>query len=236
MPLILTWHDIAARLGLTVLAGILIGINRSERGRPAGMRTTVLVCLAAATAMIQANLLLNVTGHTPQSFVKMDVMRLPLGILSGMGFIGAGAIVRRENMVLGVTTAATLWFVTVVGLCFGGGQFGLGLIVLGIGLIALWPLKLLEDSLNQDRNATLTVTAGPSGPSEDEIRERLRANQFAVANLQVTYDNDEHRRTYVCGVQWRAHPSDTSTPPFVGPLAQHPGVLSVEWKPWYRAQ
>jgi putative Mg2+ transporter-C (MgtC) family protein len=60
-----------------------------------------------------------------------------LGILSGMGFIGAGAIVRTGSLVRGLTTAATLWFVTVLGLCFGGGQLALGLAVLALGVLVL---------------------------------------------------------------------------------------------------
>jgi putative Mg2+ transporter-C (MgtC) family protein len=59
---------------------------------------------------------------THNSIVRLDIMRLPLGILSGVGFIGAGAILRRGDTVRGVTTAATIWLVTVVGRCFGGGQ------------------------------------------------------------------------------------------------------------------
>src|SRR5262249_23206233 len=122
MPLTLSWHDIALRLALAVVAGMVLGLDRGEHGRPAGLRTTLLVCLAAAVAMIQTNLLMVTRGKAPDSFSVLDLMRLPLGILTGMGFIGGGAILRRENMVLGVTTAATLWFVTVIGLCFGGGQ------------------------------------------------------------------------------------------------------------------
>ena len=71
-------------------------------------------------------------------------MRLPLGILSDMGFIGAGAIVRRDNLVRGVTTAATLWFAAVMGLCFGGGQLSLGLAALALAIFVLWPLKWVE--------------------------------------------------------------------------------------------
>ena len=66
------------------------------------------------------------TGKPTDSFVTLDLMRLPLGILTGMGFIGAGAILKKGDIVLGVTTATTLWFVTVLGLCFGGGQWILG--------------------------------------------------------------------------------------------------------------
>jgi hypothetical protein len=117
--------DIAIRLGLSILAGVVIGFDRSEHGKIAGLRTTALVGLAASLAMIQVNLLLSTAGRSPSSFVTMDVMRLPLGILTGVGFIGAGAILRRDEVVFGVTTAATLWLVTVVGLCLGAGQIAL---------------------------------------------------------------------------------------------------------------
>ena len=86
MPLNIGWGEIALRLALTVFAGILIGINRSEHGHAAGLRTTLLVCLAASLSMLQVNLLLPMAGKTSSSFAVMDLMRLPLGILSGMGF------------------------------------------------------------------------------------------------------------------------------------------------------
>jgi hypothetical protein len=121
MPITIEWPEIALRLALTVVAGTLIGLNRSEHGHSAGLRTTLLVCLAASVSMIQVNLLLPIAGKSPDSFAVLDLMRLPLGILSGMGFIGAGAILRKGSLVRGLTTAATLWFVTVLGLCFGGG-------------------------------------------------------------------------------------------------------------------
>ena len=94
MLLELTWTNIALRLALTMLAGSIIGFDRGARGRAAGFRTTILVALAASVAMILANLLLSVSGKTPESFSTMDVMRLPLGILTGVGFIGGGTIVR----------------------------------------------------------------------------------------------------------------------------------------------
>jgi putative Mg2+ transporter-C (MgtC) family protein len=94
----LEWTAIALRLVLTVLAGILLGYNRSEHWKAAGMRTTLLVCLAASIAMLQVNLLLPMSGRQPDSFVMNDLMRLPLGILTGVGFIGAGVILRRDDM------------------------------------------------------------------------------------------------------------------------------------------
>jgi putative Mg2+ transporter-C (MgtC) family protein len=135
------WPELALRLALTLIACGLIGFDRSEHGKPAGLRTTILVGLAAAIAMMQTNLLLPTGGKEPDSFAQFDVMRLPLGILTGVGFIGGGAILRRGNLVLGVTTAATLWFVTVIGLCFGGGQLALGAAATAIGLLVLWGLS-----------------------------------------------------------------------------------------------
>ncbi len=107
----------------------------------------MLVCLAASVAMIQANLLLTVRGKETDSFAVMDLMRLPLGILTGMGFIGAGAIVRKGNRTEGITTAATLWSVTVIGLCMGGGQIKLGLVALAACMVVLSGLRWLEPYL-----------------------------------------------------------------------------------------
>jgi len=108
MPTHIEWPAIALRLILTAVASAAIGINRGELDRPVGLRTTMLVALAAAISMIQVNLLLPSAGKPNDSFVMLDLMRLPLGVLSGMGFIGAGTIVRRNDLVQGVTTAATL--------------------------------------------------------------------------------------------------------------------------------
>jgi putative Mg2+ transporter-C (MgtC) family protein len=84
---------------LTMAAGVVIGLDRGLRGHAAGLRTTILVGLAAAVAMIQANILLSISGKTAESFGTMDLMRLPLGILTGVGFLGGGAILHRGDFV-----------------------------------------------------------------------------------------------------------------------------------------
>jgi putative Mg2+ transporter-C (MgtC) family protein len=160
LPLQPAWHDIAIRLALTMLAAGIIGFDREARGHAAGFRTTILLGLAASVAMIQTNLLLPITGKTPQSFAVMDLMRLPLGILTGVGFIGGGAILRRGDLVTGVTTAATLWLVTVIGLCFGGGQLILGITATALAVLTLWTLKRLDTSISRKHRARLVV-AGP---------------------------------------------------------------------------
>jgi putative Mg2+ transporter-C (MgtC) family protein len=157
MPLTLTWSDIALRLACTLIAGVLVGADRDERGKAAGIRTNVLVCLAASLSMILANGLLGTSGKSSSSFAQLDMMRLPLGILSGMGFIGAGAILRKGEMVIGLTTAATLWTVTMLGLCFGAGKTLLGMVGLVLTLFTLWGLKVVERHLSQEHRGTLCV-------------------------------------------------------------------------------
>jgi len=227
----LAWPEIALRLGLAFAAGLLIGLNRGERGHPAGLRTTMLVCLAATVAMIQVNILLDLGGRKADSFIMLDLMRLPLGILSGIGFIGAGAIIRRGNLVQGVTTAATLWFVTVIGLCLGGGQIGLGLASLALALIILWGLKLVEQRLCGQKLANLTVAAGPDGPTEQEIRTQLEAAGFSVNGCAVTYNNLTRHRRLQFAVQWRARLNETLGPPVVDRLAKQAGIHELDWRP-----
>lgn len=231
MPLELRWSDIALRLLLTLLGGALIGINREERGRAAGLRTTLLVCLAASVAMIQMNLLLTVTGKAQNSFITMDVMRLPLGILSGMGFIGGGVILRKGSIVRGVTTAATLWFVTVMGLCFGGGQIGLGLGALVLGLIILVGVKQLEKPMKQIRQATLTLVANSDSPSVSEMTKAIVAAGYTITTSSVTMGQDAVLLEMSCEVEWRARGAASDQPvSLLKELATRFGLAKIDWR------
>ncbi|RXN91674.1 ATPase [Achromobacter aloeverae] len=180
MPLNPTWPDIALRLVLTLLAGAVIGFNREARGHAAGLRTTMLVCLAASIAMVQANVLLTLSGKTQSSFADMDLMRLPLGILTGVGFIGGGAILRKGDLVTGVTTAATLWMVTVIGLCMGGGQLGLGVCATVLAVLTLWLLKRVDLAIPHERWARVTVIASADEDILPQFR-RLVAQRHGQA-------------------------------------------------------
>jgi putative Mg2+ transporter-C (MgtC) family protein len=232
MPLTLDWPDILLRLGLAVFAGTALGLNRTERGMTAGLRTTLLVTLAAAVSMIQVNLLLTTVGKTPESFSVLDLMRLPLGVLTGMGFIGAGAILRQKGRVNGVTTAATLWLATNLGLCFGGGQHGLGLAGLAIGLVILWALKHLEARIPQERRGTLSLTVTESGPTDEEIRAMLGQTGARARTWSVAYSGKGNatRRKVACEVRWLGRANDPPTPEFIRKLVECPGVRAVRWR------
>jgi putative Mg2+ transporter-C (MgtC) family protein len=230
MLLIISYPEVVLRLALTLVAGAVFGFNRGERAHPAGLRTTVLVSVAAAASMIQVNLLLGLAEHKP-ALVGLDLMRLPLGILSGMGFIGGGAILKKGDIVHGVTTAATLWFVTVMGLCFGGGQLALGLLLLAIGVFVLWVLKWVERRFAEARTATLTLTLRDGGPSEADVRARLSANDFEVLRCAVTVAKAIHRRRMNFEIHWRPHQAALHTPRVVEELMATEGVASVKWEP-----
>lgn len=232
MPLHIEWWDIALRLALSALASAAIGVNRGEEDRPVGLRTTMLVTLAAAISMIQVNLLLPIAGKGQDSFAVMDLMRLPLGILSGMGFIGAGAIVRRGSLVRGVTTAATLWFATTMGLCFGGGQIGLGLAALALAIFVLWPLKWVERWVGHHRRGSLSITAGNTNFIEQAILSRLAAAGFRTGECELLLGDHGKTCTIRCDIRWHDEHTSRSPTELVRELAQQPEIATIKWRPF----
>jgi len=225
-----SWFDIVARLILTVIAGLALGYNRSEHGKAAGMRTMLLVCLAASVSMIQVNILLAMSGRSSDSFVMNDLMRFPLGILTGVGFIGGGAILRRGNLIVGVTTAATIWLGTVIGLCLGSGLLALGCIATALGLFALWVLKWAEDSLRQQQHAYLAVEVDASGLGEAEIRRRLAGAGLSITRYDVYFDAIQQQRRHSFEVSAFRTTADIGPPALINELALEPGVVKLEWK------
>jgi putative Mg2+ transporter-C (MgtC) family protein len=231
MPVEITWQTIALRILLTLVAGALLGVNRSRHGHPAGLRTTLLVTLAASISMIQMNLLLPTNGKPSDSYTVMDLMRLPLGILTGVGFIGAGAIVRKDDMVTGVTTAATMWFSTVVGLCLGGGQLILGSTAMVLGFLVLSALRGPEMKLDEQQRATLTLKLAEDGISEKALRDLLKAAHVHVRTVSVVYLLSVNQKRFDCEVRWPSNKEASQNPAVLSELASLPGLLELEWRP-----
>lgn len=202
MPLVPTWSDIAVRLALTMIAGAILGLDRGARGHAAGLRTTILVALAAAVAMVQANILLPIGGKTAASFSVLDLMRLPLGILTGVGFIGGGAILKRGDIVRGVTTAATLWIATVIGLCFGGGQVRLGLVATVLAFVTLFVLDYFDRRIPRQHRARLIIEA-TKGARLTEMPEAIAAKRFRAHFLQQTAATNPGRVHLGYEIVWR---------------------------------
>ncbi|HEY3623866.1 MAG TPA: MgtC/SapB family protein [Roseiarcus sp.] len=229
MTLSLTWADIALRIALTVLAAGAIGFDRDVEGHSAGLRTVLFVALAACLAMLQANWLMNTVGKSSGSFVQLDVMRLPLGILTGVGFIGGGAILKRGEGVQGVTTAATLWFVTVVGLCFGGGQIGLGVVGGVLGLLILRALKILERKFKQERASRLRLKWKVGEYDVAAAISTLRDADLEISSFAVKQDAVARVEELRCSVRRLALREERSLPPVVAEVVGRQGVLEWEW-------
>jgi putative Mg2+ transporter-C (MgtC) family protein len=211
MPLSLTWTEIAIRLGLTMLAGAIIGFDRGARGHAAGLRTTILVALAASVAMILTNILLPLSGKTPESFSQTDVMRLPLGILTGVGFIGGGTIVKKGDLVTGVTTAATLWLMTVIGLCLGGGQLMLGMLVTALAALTLWFFKWVEILIPRQHRARIVLSCEPSWNILDEVPRLLGPMNYDTLFREQVLSPDGHKADYTFELKWKR--PERATPP-----------------------
>jgi putative Mg2+ transporter-C (MgtC) family protein len=203
MPLEPSWADIATRLALTMLAGAAIGFNRGARGHAAGFRTTILVGLAASVAMIQTNVLLPVSGKTPESFAVLDLMRLPLGILTGVGFIGGGTILKKGDLVTGVTTAATLWVMTVIGLCLGGGQMILGMTTTALVVFTLWALKWVDLVIPREHRAKLTVTCATQWSVLEELPKLVRTMNYRARFQEQRRGPGSETVDYLFELSWK---------------------------------
>lgn len=223
MTLSPTWTEIVFRLMLTMAAAGFIGLDREAGGHNAGLRTTLLVGLAAAVAMIQANLLLPISGKTPASFAVLDLMRLPLGILTGVGFIGGGAILKKGNLVAGVTTAGTLWITTVIGLCFGGGQIALGGAATLLTLITLTILKRVDDMIVRERHAQ--VTLGPMSAASMGTLQNALGKEGYIVRLTGMRSTDNSTRVEV---SWRCRETDCDPAKLIGLLKEQGEIQTLD--------
>jgi len=134
------WSEVAARLLLAVAFGGIIGWDREHESKSAGLRTNMLVSLAAALVILGA--LQSGIGQQDESLIGRSIQ----GILTGVGFVGAGAILQRNerNKVHGLTTATAIWISSGLGIVSGLGLWQLGFMGLGLTMIILRVVKLLE--------------------------------------------------------------------------------------------
>lgn len=230
MPLVLDWEAVVIRLVFALVAGFVFGFNRSESGKTAGLRTTILVCLASCVAMLEVNSLLSQAGKRPDSFPTLDLMRLPLGVLTGMGFIGAGAVMRKDGLVTGVTTAATLWFVTIVGLCIGGGQYRLSASAIVLGLAVLWGLHYVEQRMHRRKSAWLTVEYAMGSECTSRLARELAALGCSVTRRGAAWRRGDEKFEERLLVRWREPFDQDAKVSAFAELARRAGADGAHWQ------
>lgn len=226
----LTVREMLFRLLAAFVAGFLVGWERESHGRPAGLRTNIIACVAAALAMVLSeSLFVQSAAATASGSWRPDPARLGAGILTGIGFLGAGTILRHANLIRGVTTAASLWFVTVLGLTLGSGEFGLGLIALVLALIALYILPRFEKNIQSDWYATLGVSLALEGLDEQALRQRIEAAGPVVKAVRFRYDFEKKQKTVWCDLKMNRGKVEEASRRIVADLSQCPGVVRVSW-------
>ncbi len=130
---------VAYRMAVSFLCGAIVGAEREFRGKPAGLRTNILICLGATLFTLCSELMAKLAAEAPQ-----ESTRIAAQIVTGVGFLGAGAILRSGRGVHGLTTAATIWLVAAIGMVVGVGFPLLGLLTAGMTVLTLLGLGRIE--------------------------------------------------------------------------------------------
>lgn len=192
----LDFYEMAVRIIVALVAGALIGYERSYRGRPAGFRTHALVCMASSILMLvtvyEAHWV-----HAAADSVRLDPTRMAQGIMTGIGFLGAGVIIKEGLSVRGLTTAASIWITAAIGILAGiGFYFPLVLaVILTLGVLALF--RWIEARMPTQAYYHFDVRYSRAGQiTAREIRQIVERHGFSIANFSYRLDGEGQIRRY----------------------------------------
>jgi putative Mg2+ transporter-C (MgtC) family protein len=213
------WPEVLLRLFVAAALGGAIGLERELRERQAGLRTHLVVSVGSALfTLVSAYGFHNFDG-------KVDPTRIAAQIVSGIGFLGAGAIIRQGLSVRGLTTAASLWLVAAIGMASGAGYWEGALIATLGALLTLGPLRIVAFrmlSRYRPQHDRLLIEI-PAGGSPVPIIEAIERRGARVVSLDIAQEGD--RRSVGVDVELAAG----SAPAVVAEVAEIDGVLEVRW-------
>jgi putative Mg2+ transporter-C (MgtC) family protein len=216
----LAWPHVLLRLSVAAGLGGAIGAERELRERQAGLRTHLVVCVGSALFT-----LVSAYGFHEFATSRVDPTRIAAQIVSGIGFLGAGAIIRQGLSVRGLTTAATLWLVAGIGMAAGAGYYD-GAVIATLGaLFTLGPLRILAYRVMRRYRAEhdRLLVEIPAGGSPAPVIDAIERQGGRVIALVVTQEGE--RRTVAVDVALRG----ASAPKIVASVAEIDGVLEVQW-------
>jgi putative Mg2+ transporter-C (MgtC) family protein len=191
----LSWLEIIVRIALAAGLGGAIGLERELREREAGLRTHMLVAVGAALfTMVSAYAWTDWAFSTEEGLV-FDPTRIAAQVVTGIGFLGAGAIIRQGLSIKGLTTAATLWVVAAIGMAAGVGYYEAAFVTTALVLVSLWPLRILAFRASarfrpEEGRLAVELPAGASAVSVLEAVESAGAN---VSSLEFEEEGDSRR-------------------------------------------
>ena len=204
----ITTSTAAVRLAISFVLGAIIGAERQFRRRDAGMRT--FICMGSAAAMLISIWI----PQTYPNFLNGDPGRIAAQVLTGIGFLGAGAIIQSHGSVHGLTTAACIWVMAVVGLAAGAGMFLAASITTAFTLFVLVSLERLERRMYLDGvNKILTINCSTSTPDLKGIRKILENRSIFIVSLSYehNYDKNTSTITYKVNVKSKSSYSELFT-------------------------
>jgi putative Mg2+ transporter-C (MgtC) family protein len=192
--MVLSHIEMMLRIGLAAVLGAAIGYERDRHKRPVGLRTHIIVAVAAATFMVVSAQFAYFQHYEKGGEIEVDGSRIAASVVSAVGFLAGGTILRSGPTVQGLTTAAGLWLVTAIGLCAGGGMYPEAGAVTLLALVVLTLLRRLEDKEDHIvlRNVSVVLEMGAS-PSL--VLEPLAAMGVILRNVEYERRLDEKRRT-----------------------------------------
>ena len=221
----LTWPHLLLRLSVAAILGGAVGFERELRERQAGLRTHLLVALGSALFTVVSAYGFHEFLAQGGATVRADPTRIAAQIVSGIGFLGAGAIIRQGLSVRGLTTAATLWLVAAIGMAAGAGYYSAALITTGLALLSLGPLRIVAyRAVRRYRpEVDRLLVEIPAGGSPGMVIEAIEQRGGRVVGLEIEQDAD--RRTIAADVELRG----AEAPTVVAAVGEVEGVLEVRW-------
>jgi putative Mg2+ transporter-C (MgtC) family protein len=182
-------HEIIFRLVLACLLGGVVGLEREVHGRPAGVRTYLLLSLGSCLIMVMSEYLhIKFQGVVPGINVQVDPARIAAQALSGIGFLGAGVIIRYKDTIRGLTTAACVWVVCAVGLAIGAGFYLFCSVVTGLTVVALVVLKRYERKLSKDWYKEVGVVSDDLPGQIERLQEIITKYNYKIISLGLRRD------------------------------------------------
>jgi putative Mg2+ transporter-C (MgtC) family protein len=185
--------EMIGRIAAGAALGGIIGYERDRHRRPVGLRTHLIVAMAAASFMVISSQFVYWQHYAASDLVEVDASRIAASVVSAVGFLAGGAILRNGASVQGLTTAAGLWLVTAIGMCAGAGMFLESAAVTLLGIIALTALRRFEDKNLLRRQLTIVLSEGAA----DLSAVVAALNAIGVVAQDVKYDkrlDDEKQR------------------------------------------
>jgi len=186
--------EMAAHLVAGLVAGGAVGLERSFHGRPAGFRTHTLVCMASSLLML-LTVYAPAWFHAPSELVRLDPTRMAQGIMTGIGFLGAGVIFQEGLTVRGLTTAASIWITAAIGVVMGTGLYFAGALatILTLGVLAVF--RWIEEAIPNQQYAQHRIRFDRGSVlSRGDLMQLLRAHGFTASGL--SYQLLEEGRTF----------------------------------------